>query len=129
MKKLTLFLVVLSIIFCSSAKMKEKVIGEWNVADGYFYNVATEEDSTWSPPDIFGGIDFQEKGWSIEVKRSDGFTVKGGGIYSIRSNRVILKFYMGISWISILKNDTLSLDVKPTPPMDPEGFVLRFYKR
>jgi len=40
-----------------------------------------------------------------------------------------LSFFQGLSWMSILKNDTLSLDVKPSPPYDPAGFVIRFYKK
>ena len=129
MKKITALSIILLIIFCSNEKKREKLIGEWEIADSRFYNVATKEERTWLPPDISGSITFDDKGWSINVRRSDGFIVKGGGVYRIRSNRVILKFYMGLSWTSILENDTLILDVKPTLPIDPDGFVLRFYKK
>jgi hypothetical protein len=108
--------------------MKEKIIGKWQVVNAKFYNVSTKEENIVFPPDISGEIDFQEKGWAIDVRREDGFTIKGGGLYNIKSNRVILKFFQGFSWITILKNDTLNLEIKPTPPADPSGVFLKFYK-
>lgn len=121
---LSIFLVLLS---CTTIK-KEELTGEWDLVYSNFYNIATKDEEVYSPPDILGDITFEEKGWAVDVKREDGYQVKGGGIYQIRSNRVILNFFQGGSWIAIMEDDTLKLNIKPSPPSDPAGILLKFYK-
>ena len=129
MKRLTIVFIIFCILSCTGAKMKEKVIGKWDAVNARFYNIATNEERIVVPPDISGGVDFNEKGWIMDVKREDGFTIKGGGLYDIKGNRVILKFFQGFSWTTIIKNDTLNFEIKPTPPGDPSGVYLKFYKK
>ncbi len=128
MKKVLFILLVCLILFCSMQKHKEKLLGSWDVVYSKFYNVVLEEEDIYLPPDLFGGVKFTDKGWSMDCKREDGYQIKAGGVYDIKGKRVILKFYKGPSWLAILENDTLTLDIKPTIPVDPEGIMLKFYK-
>ena len=127
MKKTSIILGVFLIFYCTSIK-KEELIGKWDAVYSYSYNAATKETSTWLKPDISGGFTFDEKGWSLNFKREDGYNIKAGGVYSTKSNRVILKMYKQPSIMAILENDTLRLELKPSPPTYPHGILLKFCK-